>query len=119
MESQTKYLLRVPTYAFVYGGTETAQKVPTGRYEYVTRIKTNASGDFEYHTTPYKEEASQFSEKTAQSAKQIFDDVKLIEITITYKECKDSMMIKKFSKEELNNLFIDKDFEEVYEWLQK
>lgn len=118
MENQTKYLLKVPTYAFVYSGTEVAQKVPTGRYEYVTKIKTNASGDFEYRTTPYKEEASQFSEKAAQSAKQIFDDVKLIKVMITYEECEDSMMIKKFSKEELNNLFIDKDFEEVYEWLQ-
>lgn len=86
MESQTKYLLKVPTYAFVYSGTETAQKVPTGRYEYVTRIKTNASGDFEYHTTPYKEEASQFSEKAAQSAKQIFDGVTLTKVTINYEE---------------------------------
>lgn len=86
MESQTKYLLKVPTYAFVYGGTEVAQKVPTGRYEYATRIKTNASGDFEYHTTPWKEEASQFSEKTAHSAKQIFDDITLIKVTINYEE---------------------------------
>lgn len=115
MENQTKYLLRVPTYTSVYGWTETVQKVPTGRYEYVTRIKTNASGNFEYRTTPYKEEASQFSEKAAQSAKQIFDDVKLIEITITYKEYKDSMTTKKFSKEELNKSFIDKNFEEVCE----
>lgn len=119
MKNQTKYLLRVPTYTSVYGWTETAQKVPTGRYEYVTRIKTNASGDFEYHTTPWKEEASQFSEKAAHSAKQIFDDITLIKVTINYEECEDSMMIKKFSKEELNNLFIDRDFEEAYEWLQK
>lgn len=86
MESQTKYLLKVPTYAIVYGGTEVAQKVPTGRYEYATRIKTNAGGDFEYHTTPYKEEASQFSEKAAHSAKQIFDDITLIKVTINYEE---------------------------------
>lgn len=88
MENQTKYLLKVPTYAFVYGWTEVAQKVPTGRYEYATRIKTNASGDFEYYTTPYKEEASQFSEKAAKSAKKIFDDVTLIKVTINYEELK-------------------------------
>ena len=89
MESQTKYLLRVPTYAFVYGGTEAAQKVRTGDYEYATRIRTNASGDFEYHTTPRKEEASQFSEKAAQSAKQIFDDITLIKVTINYEGVKE------------------------------
>lgn len=86
MEKQTKYLLKAPTYSFVYGGAGVSYEVSTETYEYITKIVTNSNGEFEYHTIPWKEEASQFTEKTALFAKQIFDDITLIKVTINYEE---------------------------------
>lgn len=86
MEKQTKYLLKAPTYSFVYSGSGISYEGLTGTYEYIKKIVTNSNGEFEYHTIPWKEEASQFTEKTALFAKQIFDDITLIKVTINYEE---------------------------------
>ncbi|WEA58265.1 hypothetical protein [Pediococcus pentosaceus] len=90
MEEKIKYLIKAPELYYVYGCNDpVGRPEPSMKYRYITKIRTNSNGEFEYVLTDYLDKAASFTQETISTALKIFSDFKLkpIKLIIRSEEC--------------------------------